>query len=152
MVSLASGCLIVVYNNTPYSSPLLNSHSKVYQAASPPVGGGGGVSFHRQCEWNRSSKFCISFSWNLIMRVTFYFFYIHMGKTAPQLEIFKILWKEKMQLSHKVILKWKELVLKNSIGLANSAPNCKAPTCRSKISEQRLWQVLCPCVVMEKPL
>ncbi len=25
-------------------------------------GGGGAGLFHRQCEWNRSSKFCISFS------------------------------------------------------------------------------------------
>ncbi len=37
VVSLASGCLIAVYNNTSYSSPHLSSHGKVPKAASPLV-------------------------------------------------------------------------------------------------------------------
>ncbi len=49
--------------------------------------------FNKNCEWNKSSLFCISFSWNLIMRITII---LHTGKpkkrrTGPQLEFFDIL-------------------------------------------------------------
>ena len=85
------------------------SHTRVWEM-------GAGL-FHK----NKCCKFCISFSWNLVMRTTIF---LNMGKppnplpqnkrkiNAPQLGNFQYLIKRtKMWINHEVILKWKELVV-----------------------------------------